>query len=208
MFDDAITLSDCGSRVQIDAPQSKLLAMVVPRKSGQWIPRRLRSRTIWYLAGEQSAVITNLKCQACSRVKHADSFNPKSLRRAQYSLLHSLWPGYIRRTERSIWCTQCAVEDQLMQGNFPDGYCFRIRATLEICHQDRVAAKLFAVHDSNALFEQIPLSSRAAMDVAEQLRRYWQDAVSSDGQSNIFHSDHVSTDDDSEFAPGGPESVP
>ena len=26
IFDDAITLSDCGSRVQIDAPQSKVLA--------------------------------------------------------------------------------------------------------------------------------------------------------------------------------------
>ena len=30
-----------------------------------------------------------------------------------------------------------------MQGNFPDGYCFRIRATLEFCHQDRVAARLY-----------------------------------------------------------------
>ena len=112
--------------------------MVVPRKSGQWIPHRLRSRTIWYLGGEQSAVIPTSGVPGLQSGQAGGSFNGEELRRARYSLLH-LWPGYRRRTERSIWCTQCAVEDQLMQGNFPDGYCFRIRATLEICRAKRQA---------------------------------------------------------------------
>ncbi len=73
--------------------------------------------------------------------------------RAQYSLLHLLWPGYVRRTDRSIWCTQCAVTEQLILGNLPDGYCIRIRATLEFCHEERIAARLVGVHDCNHLGE-------------------------------------------------------
>ncbi len=208
IFDDDLTVTDCAPRIQIEAQQSNLLARVLPRQPHQRIPHRLRARTIQYLETGMHAIITHLMCQGCGAIRHAENFPTRSMRRAQYSLLHSLWPGYVRRTDRSIWCRQCAVTEQLMLGNLPDGYCIRIRATLEFCHQERVAARLFAVHNSNHLGEHIALNADMASDVARQLERYWYCAESSDGQDDMFHSDHVSTDDDPRFVPGGPGDAP
>ena len=190
--DENVIVTQNGHLLVINAPDSDL---AVKCAKPPVIPKSLRCRTIWGFTAEEEYVMTLLRCQACAVFMHTSRFDRRVIRRAQYSLLHALDLSHVRRTYKTVWCKDCS-ERAFDLGNHPEAYTMRIRATVEFLHQDRVVGRLFAVKDSNHLGERLALDPEADQCVREQLSRYWADTDSSDGQSDMMHSEHVSSDDD------------
>ena len=190
--DENVIVTQYGHLLVINAPDSDLS---VKCAKPPVIPKSLRCRTIWGFTAEEQYVMTLLRCQACAVFLHTSRFDRRVLRRAQYSFLHALDLSHIRRTYKTVWCKDCSAR-AFDVGNHPEAYTMRLRATVEFLHQDRVVGRLFAVKDSNHLGERLALDPEADQCVREQLTRYWADTDSSDGQSDMMHSEHVSSDDD------------
>ena len=96
-------------------------------------------------------------------------------RGAQYSFLHALDLGHVRRTCRTVWCRSFSA-DAFHLGNHPEVCTVRLRATVEFPHQDRVVGRFFAVKDANHVGESLALDPHADHCAREQLTRYWADA--------------------------------
>ena len=175
----------------IIVPDSDLSAKAIrmPRPTERNRPRAIRGED------ESWAVISWLTCQQCHEMKRADDFPPRSIRRAQYSLLFALPKLYARRTGRSVMC-RCCTFRTFFSGNLPDGYTLRVRATTEYRHQGRVIAKVFSLTDSNYLGEYLALDAPTEMGVLGQIENWWNDADTSDGPDDMGYSDHEVSDAD------------
>ena len=196
----AIVIGRAAARnaTQIDAKDSELSIRVVDHPNDQVLPRGQRRLAIYDHDAEGRCIIKLIQCQHCREYKLFLQFSERVIRRVQFSFLHALDRRMIRRTHKTVWCRDCAAA-AYRRGNMPDGYVFRIRATAEIMHQNRVTARLFALHDSNHLGERLALSPEVEFDLLRQLDRYWANPETSDGQSDMMGDDHVSSEDDPAF---------